>query len=125
VVAPVFSRALPRAFRTRRLSQKPYPPSSIISTSNTNTFKIERKSIIFKEPKKRWAIKGDRNTDFFHLSIIKRNRKNTISFLTNPDGTHSTTPDQIAATLTSYFQSIFTSSISLSQRSNAQSPPST
>jgi hypothetical protein len=73
--------------------------------------------------KKRWAIKGDRNTDFFHLSIIKRNRKNTISFLTNPDGTHSTTPDQIAATLTSYFQTIFTSSIPLSLRSRAPSSP--
>jgi hypothetical protein len=78
--------------------------------------------------KKCWAIKGDRNTDFFHLSIIKRNRKNTISFLTNHDGTHSTTPDQIAATLTSYFQSIFTSSIPLPLSShfhtaNATTPP--
>jgi hypothetical protein len=75
--------------------------------------------------KKRWAVKGDRNTDFFHLSIIKRNRKNTISFLTNPDGTPSTTPDQIAATLTTYFQTIFTSSIPQSMLSHIpQSPPS-
>jgi hypothetical protein len=75
--------------------------------------------------KKHWAIKGDRNTDFFHLSIIKRNRKNTISYLTNPDGTHSTTPDQIAATLTTYFQAIFTSSISHSTHTHfTQSPPS-
>jgi hypothetical protein len=70
--------------------------------------------------KKRWAIKGERNKDFFHLSILKRHRKNTISYLTNLDGTHSTTPEQIADTVTTYFKSIFTSSIS--QTSNTALP---
>lgn len=44
--------------------------------------------------KKNWATKGDRNTSFFHHAIIKRNRKNTITFLQNHDGTHVTTTDQ-------------------------------
>ena len=39
--------------------------------------------------KKEWAVKGDRNTTFFHHSIIKRNRKNRITHLQNPDGSHS------------------------------------
>lgn len=59
--------------------------------------------------KKNWATKGDRNTSFFHQAIIKRNRKNRITYLQNPDGSHSTTPDQIANTLTHYFQQIYTS----------------
>jgi hypothetical protein len=45
--------------------------------------------------KKRWAVKGDRNTDLFHLAIIKRNRKNKISHLVNLDGTQSTSPGQL------------------------------
>jgi hypothetical protein len=57
-----------------------------------------------------WPIEGDRNTSFFHLAIIKRNRKNKISYLMNPDGSHSTTPDQLAATVTNYFKTIFTTS---------------
>jgi hypothetical protein len=100
-------------------------PFSNSSTSNINSCRTERKCITSKEQKKRWAIKGDRNIDFFHLSIIKRHRKNTIFYLTNPDGTHSTTPDQIAATLTTYFQTIFTSSISHSTNTPfTHSPPS-
>jgi hypothetical protein len=59
--------------------------------------------------KKKWAIEGDRNTAFFHQAIIKRNRKNRIPHLINPDGSHSTTPDQITNTLVTYFKDIFTS----------------
>jgi hypothetical protein len=60
--------------------------------------------------KKQWAIKGDRNTAFFHLAIIKRHHKNRISHLLNLDGSPSTTPTQISSTLLNYFQSIFSTS---------------
>lgn len=59
------------------------------------------------ESQKNWAILGDRNTSFFHLSIIKRNRKNRIAFLHNQDGSHSTTQEQLAATLLDYFHFIY------------------
>lgn len=36
--------------------------------------------------KKNWATKGDQNTSFFHHAIVKRNRKNRITYLLNPDG---------------------------------------
>jgi hypothetical protein len=46
------------------------PPFSIISTSNTNTFKIERKSIIFKEPKNVGQSKViETQTSFTFLSL--------------------------------------------------------
>lgn len=34
--------------------------------------------------KKNWAIEGDRNTSFFHHSILKSARRNCISHLQNP-----------------------------------------
>lgn len=57
--------------------------------------------------KKNWALLGDRNTSFFHLSITKRSRKNRIAYLQNLDGSHSTTQEQLAATLLAYFHSIY------------------
>jgi hypothetical protein len=69
--------------------------------------------------KKRWAVVGDKTTSFFHHSIVKRNRKNHITHLTNPDGTQSTTPDQLAATLTNYFTDIFSTQNTIHQSANA------
>ena len=57
--------------------------------------------------KKNWALHGDRNTSFFHQSIVKRTRKNRIAYLQNPDGSDSTTHEQLSATLIAYFQDIF------------------
>jgi hypothetical protein len=59
--------------------------------------------------KKHWATAGDRNISFFYKAIIKRNRKNSITHLINPDGSHSTTSEQIQNTLTNYFTNIFSS----------------
>jgi len=59
--------------------------------------------------KKKWAVMGDRNTSFFYQAIVKRNRKNRITHLINPDGSYSTTPDQLSDTLVHYFTTIFTS----------------
>ena len=59
--------------------------------------------------KKNWSVAGDRNTSFFHQSIIKRARKNTIAHLQNPDGSFSTTQEQLAHTANNYFMDIFRS----------------
>jgi hypothetical protein len=53
--------------------------------------------------KKRWVVLGDRNTSFFHQAIVKRNRKNRITHLSNPDGSYSTAPKQHSDTLVQYF----------------------
>ena len=62
--------------------------------------------------KKVWATKEDRNTTFFQRSILKRTRRNRIIHLTNLDGSMSTTPQKLEATLNYYFKSIFTSQCS-------------
>lgn len=72
--------------------------------------------------KKTWAVEGDRNADFFHKSILKRHIKNKISHLKNPDGTHSTTLEQLAATLTNYFTTIFSTSHTTNCTSTTPAP---
>jgi hypothetical protein len=62
--------------------------------------------------KKNWALHGARNTTYFHQSITKRTRKNRISYLQNPDGSYSTTPDHLALTITNYFRNIFSLQVS-------------
>ena len=57
--------------------------------------------------KKQWAKLGDRNTAYFHQAITKRNRKNTIAYLYNPDGMAATSPEQLAHTLLNYFHDIY------------------
>lgn len=58
---------------------------------------------------KNWCISGDRNTSFFHQAILKRARRNCITHLQNPNGTVSTTPQQLAETVNQWFTEIFTS----------------
>lgn len=65
--------------------------------------------------KKDWAMHGDRNTRFFHQAIIKRTREDRITFLQNPDGTESTTHEQLANTLSNYFHDIFAVNASTNQ----------
>lgn len=59
--------------------------------------------------KKNWALRGERNTAYFHQAIVKRNRKNRITYLCNPDGFESTTQEQLSDTITAYFKDIFSS----------------
>ena len=97
------------------LEQQRLPPSQQDRTLQQNLhdkhqdLMAKEETYHIQREKKNWAIAGDRNTSFFHHAITKRNMKNKISHLTNPDGSHSTTPDQLAHTLTSYFTNIFSS----------------
>jgi hypothetical protein len=100
------------------LSQQTLPPSNqnhtlLHSLNQQHQHLLAREeSYHIQRFKKQWAIQGDRNTPFFHLAIIKRHRKNKISHLLKPDGSPSTTPNQISSTLLNYFQSIFSTSSS-------------
>lgn len=61
--------------------------------------------------KKNRVLHGDRNTTYFHQAIAKRTRKNRIAYLQNPDGTKSTTQEQLSATFMAYFQDIFSTAV--------------
>jgi hypothetical protein len=60
--------------------------------------------------KKNWIKDGDRNTSFFHRTIAKRRRRNTIMSIKDENDLMYFMPDQIANTFVLYFRSIFTSS---------------
>ncbi|CAN6172696.1 unnamed protein product, partial [Urochloa humidicola] len=57
--------------------------------------------------KKIWVIKGDRNTDFFHQAIIKRSRKNRISFIQDAQGQSTANIQEIGTVFVDYFTNIF------------------
>jgi hypothetical protein len=60
--------------------------------------------------KKQWAIHGDKNTRYFHISVLKRRRKNRIVSINNPKGQITLDPKEIAQCFVNYFKSIFSSS---------------
>jgi hypothetical protein len=68
---------------------------------------IKDEQFHLQRAKNNWALLGDRNTSYFHQAIVKRTRKNIITYLLNPDGSESTTQEQLSNTLTVYFQGIF------------------
>jgi hypothetical protein len=60
-----------------------------------------------KRYKKVWVLKEDKNTSFFHHSILKRCRQSIITHIVNPDNSVSSTPLQIESFFHSYFTDIF------------------
>lgn len=59
--------------------------------------------------KKNWVMLGDRNTSYFHQTIVKWTRKNRITYLIDQDGCESTTQEHLSHTLIGYFCDIFSS----------------
>ena len=60
--------------------------------------------------KKHWIKDGDRNTAYFHKSIIKRRRRNSIASIKDENNVLHHMPDKISNTFVTYFRSIFASS---------------
>lgn len=72
---------------------------------------VKDKEFHHQRAKKNWALRGDRNTAYFRQAIIKRTRKNRITYLSNLDGSESTTQEQLLDTFMAYFKEIFTSQL--------------
>lgn len=60
--------------------------------------------------KKHWATKGDKNTKYFHMSVLKRRRRNRIVSTNNSKGQVTLDPEEIAHRFVNYFKNIFSSS---------------
>lgn len=60
--------------------------------------------------KRHWATKGDRNTNYFHNSVLKRRRKNRISSIFVNNNNTLQSPDDIAACFIDYFTNLFSTS---------------
>jgi hypothetical protein len=60
--------------------------------------------------KKHWATHGDKNSRYFHISVLKRRRRNRIVSTKNSLGKTTLDPEEIAQFFVNYFKSIFTTS---------------
>ncbi|XP_071916268.1 uncharacterized protein [Coffea arabica] len=58
----------------------------------------------------RWLKEGDKNTNYFHASVVERRRRNNISSLKKGDGTWCESEHEIENEINGYFQDLFTSS---------------
>jgi hypothetical protein len=58
----------------------------------------------------KWLEKGDRNTSFFHSHASARKKRNKIKKLVRDDGVVVEGESEMAAVVTNYFDSLFTSS---------------
>lgn len=76
-------------------------PSKDATTRLTHYYK--------QRAKKHWATQGDRNTRCFHVSVLKKRRKNRIVSITNDQGQTTLDPEEIADCFITYFKSIFSS----------------
>ena len=63
----------------------------------------------YREPRRIGPISVRATLRSFASSSPRETEKNRISYLQNTDGTHATTPDQLAHTLQTYFWNIFSS----------------
>lgn len=63
-----------------------------------------------------WLNGGDANTNFFHLSTLKRRRRNRISALKDGDGNWITDPVVLKSTITNYYADLYSSSHKHSSR---------
>lgn len=69
---------------------------------------IEREDMQWRQrAKEHWLRNGDKNTKFFHASVIQRCRANQIVRIENEDGVLCSTPAEITKVFTDYFQNIF------------------
>lgn len=67
-----------------------------------------RKELIWKQRSKElWLKQGDKNTKFFHLSIIIRRRKNAINAIRNDANTWLTNPDEIGEFFIEKFKELY------------------
>ncbi|KAE8725177.1 hypothetical protein F3Y22_tig00009009pilonHSYRG00196 [Hibiscus syriacus] len=68
----------------------------------------KEESIWLQRSRVRWSIEGDRNTKFFHMCALNRNRFNTISSLKVAEEVISE-PDQLRGFVFNYFKDNFNS----------------
>lgn len=58
--------------------------------------------------KSEWLKSGDRNTRFYHACANLRRKSNRISSITNAEGVHCSSPDEVKMTFINYFVGFFT-----------------
>ncbi|KAG7537667.1 Ribonuclease H domain [Arabidopsis suecica] len=86
------------------------PDQSLISTYTSSLEKLYREEELFWRQRSRiqWLQSGDRNSAFFHAATRARRAINNVSVIEDDYGHEFHDEDQIAQTISTYYQAIFT-----------------
>lgn len=90
----------------------PVPDVNLITSTTAKLEKAYQEEEEYWKQRSRilWLQCGDRNSGFFHAITRGRRQVNSFSILEDDDGKISDTEEGIVATISHYFQNIFTSS---------------
>ncbi|KAL8171581.1 hypothetical protein V2J09_023385 [Rumex salicifolius] len=88
-------------------------PSRLMSLQNKLRIELElvllqEKMFWFQKVRCKWIECGDRNTAFFHTSVVIRRRRNRISTLKDSSGNWITDSDMLESMVVDYFAELFT-----------------
>lgn len=83
----------------------------ISSLNRSLLFAYKAEEVYWKQRSRQtWLALGDRNTAYFHAQAKGRRARNRITVIENLEGTPVFEDDQIAASISAYYNSIFESS---------------
>lgn len=90
----------------------PSVDDKMISSINQNLLLAYKSEEEFWKQRSRqlWLALGDLNTGYFHASTKSRRARNRLSVIEDDNGIQHVEEEKIAATISQYFQNIFTSS---------------
>jgi hypothetical protein len=77
-------------------------------TQQLDTRKAQEEILWKQKSCVQWLKEGERNTKFFHRSVMQRRHSNRITHLTSDTGEHLHAHEDIATTLTNYYRDLLT-----------------
>ena len=99
--------------RIKDLQQLPlHQQDHVLESTLTNRYELTLSKLnqfYRQRSKKSWAVKGDRNTKFFHQAVLKRRKRNTICSIKDEHDNIHFKPEAMMQTFVNYFRHIFSS----------------
>jgi len=77
-------------------------------TQQLGTRRAQEEILWRQKSRVQWLKEGERNTKFFHRSVMQRRHSNRITHLTSDTGEHLYAHEDIATTLTDYYRNLLT-----------------
>lgn len=68
----------------------------------------QKETLWYQKSKEKWITQGDRNTSYFHLSIVVLRRRNKLEGLFNQDNTWIDSKEDLKVLIEQYFTDLFT-----------------
>lgn len=109
---------------TLRNSDKGPPPGTIQNLKWQLKLKWDKEELFWKQKSRiNWLQHGDKNTRFFHASVMQRRSTNRISGIEKSDGTWVSDPNEVQSEFKQFFSNLFTSNPILNVQDTVQIIP--